>query len=85
MQSSTKPGNRVMPATAALVAELRAVFGAERIDAAIRAGQQGRREYRRRVAEHGQAEADAWLRRQRWPQGRFWASEGQHEVGVQAP
>ena len=72
-----------MPETAALVDELRRVLGAERVDAAIKAGQVARREHQRRVAEFGQARADAWLARQSFPLGRFWAEEGGHTVGIQ--
>ena len=75
---------QVMPATAALVAELRAVWGAERIDAALAAGQQARREFKRLEGLHGAAHAQAWLGRQKWPHGRFWASEGGREIGVRA-
>ena len=71
-----------MPETAALVAELRAVLGAEVVDAAIKAGQQARREYAKRLAEHGKGYADNWLARQRFPHGRFWALENGCEVGI---
>ena len=74
-----------MPATAALVDELRAVFGAEKIDAAIKAGMRAGREHAALVASQGQRQADAWLARQKFPAGLFWASEGGHEVGVRRP
>ena len=71
-----------MPATAALVDELRAVLGAEKVDAAIRAGQRAKREHAALVASHGQPQADAWLGRQKFPAGLFWAIEGGNEVGI---
>lgn len=71
-----------MPETAALVDELRRMLGAERVDAAIKAGQQARREHQRRLEQFGQAQADAWLARQSFPLGRFWAEEGGHTVGI---
>ena len=71
-----------MPAAAELVDELREVFGAEMINKAIVAGQQARREFDRLEAERGLAHAKAWLARQKFPLGRFWASESGHEVGV---
>ena len=71
-----------MPDTAGLVRELRAVLGAAWVDGAIAAGQRARREHAALVAAQGAEVADSWLRRQRWPQGRFWAREGGCEVGV---
>jgi RNA polymerase-interacting CarD/CdnL/TRCF family regulator len=71
-----------MPNTAAMVDELRAVLGTEKVDAAIRAGQRARREHAAMVASAGQRQADAWLARQKFPAGLFWASEGGHEVGL---
>ena len=72
-----------MPETAALVQELRQVLGTELVDAAIKAGQQARREHQRRVDQVGQPQADAWLAQQSFPLGRFWAQEGGHTVGIQ--
>ena len=74
-----------MPVTAELVDGLRAVLGAEKVDAAIRAGQRARREHAALVASQGQRQADAWLGRQKFPAGLFWASEGGHSVGVRRP
>lgn len=74
-----------MPETAALVDELRAVLGAEKVDAAIRAGQRAKREYAALVASQGQRRADVWLASKKWPGGVFWASEGGHEVGIRRP
>ena len=77
-----KKGAELMPDTAAIVADLRLMLGAERVDRAIAAGQQARREFRRLEALHGLAHAQAWARAQKWPNGRFWAAEGGLEVGV---
>ena len=77
-----KKARAAMPDTAALVDELRAALGREFVDGAIAAGQRARREYQRRVATVGQVGADAWLASQRFPQGCFWAIEGEHQVGV---
>jgi hypothetical protein len=80
-----KKGRERMPATAALVDELRQAFGAERIDAAIAAGQQARREYQARVQAEGKSSADRWLARQRFPAGCFHAVENGIEVGIARP
>lgn len=82
MVSEVKTAGQKMPVVAQWVADLRQAVGAERIDAAIRAGQQARREYGRLQAEQGQGAADAWLRRQKFPHGCFWADEGGHTVGL---
>ena len=83
MEGKAKGGLRQqMPDTAELVDELRAALGAELVDKAIAAGQQARREFRRLEAEKGLAHAKAWLARQKWPQGRFWAAEAGSEVGI---
>ncbi len=79
-----KPLASAMPQTAAWVGELRRVLGAEVVDAAMAASQQARREHQSRVQQFGQAQADAWLARQKWPQGRIWLQEGGREVGVRA-
>lgn len=50
-----------MPAAAALVDELRTMFGAELVNTALRAGVALQREHAARVARDGQAAADAWL------------------------
>jgi hypothetical protein len=71
-----------MPVTAAWVDQLRQALGAELVDGAIKAGQQARREYASRVQCYGQQQADEWLARQHFLKGRFWASEGGHEVGI---
>lgn len=50
-----------MPAAAALVDELRQMFGQAWVDAALREGLRLQREHARRAAEQGQAAADQWL------------------------
>lgn len=77
-----KQGRAAMPETAALVDELRAAYGTDVVDAAISAGQQARREYQRRVQAFGESSARAWLARQPFPRGCFWASEAGREVGM---
>ena len=81
----TKAGRQTMPQTAAIVDELRQVFGREAIDAAIAAGQRLRREYRAIQQQHGTGRADLWLRRQAMPMGAFHAVEGDLEVGQRLP
>lgn len=71
-----------MPQVAQWVDELRAALGREVVDAAISAGLKARREHDRLAAEYGPAHAAAWLRRQRFPAGVFFASEGGQEVGL---
>lgn len=77
-----KKGRALMPETAALVDELRAAYGAERVDAAIAAGQRAKREYAARVASDGPTLAKRWLAAQKFPSGSFWASEGGNDVGL---
>lgn len=81
-EKSQKPLAMVMPECAAWVDELRKVLGAERVNAAMAAAQQARREYGRIKAEKGQQAADVWLRRQKWPAGRIYLAEGGKEVGI---
>jgi hypothetical protein len=71
-----------MPQTAAWVAELRLLLGAEKVDAALKAGQQARRQHLAMVQTQGEAAAAAWLRRQRFPAGCFYAEENGHTVGI---
>lgn len=71
-----------MPLAAELMADLRAKCGAELIDGALAASQQARREFKRLQAEQGDAAAQAWLKRQRFPNGRLWLVEGEHNVGI---
>ena len=81
---SKKEGMReAMPQTAAWVDELRQALGAERVDAAIKAGQQARRQYGALQQSQGEAAAAAWLKRQRFHAGCFFASENGHTVGIQ--
>jgi hypothetical protein len=79
-----KPLAMVMPQTAAWVGELRQALGAEVVDAAMAVSKKAKREHQQRVVQFGQAQADAWLARQKWPQGRIWLQEGGREVGVRA-
>lgn len=77
-----KKGAVLMPTAAQLIAELRAACGAELIDGALAASQQARREFKRLQAEQGDRAAHAWLSRQRFPNGRLWLVEGEHNVGI---
>ena len=62
MNEKKKGGLRdEMPGAAALVDELRQVFGPAWVDAALREGLRLQREHARRAAEQGQAAADQWL------------------------
>ena len=62
MNEKKKGGLRdEMPGAAALVDELRQVFGQAWVDAALREGLRLQREHARRAAEQGQAAADQWL------------------------
>ncbi len=82
----TRGGMReVMPVTAEIVDELRSVLGAEAVDKAIAAGQRARKQYAAWLASHGREAADRWLSSQRFPEGCFWAQEGDLEVGVRRP
>jgi hypothetical protein len=76
---------QAMPQTAAWVAELRQALGAEGIDQAIKAGQQAKRQHQALCESQGQAAADAWLRRQRFASGCFFAAENGHTVGIKRP
>ena len=78
-----KPAAQLMPVSAEIVADLRRILGTERVDAAIKASQQASREFKRLEASHGLAQAQAWLRRQTFPQGRFFVEEGGRTVGIQ--
>jgi hypothetical protein len=82
-EGEEKKGRALMPVVASMVDELRAAYGAERVNAAIAAGQRARREYQARLASDGPTLAKRWLAAQKFPAGSFWASEGGHEVGVQ--
>jgi hypothetical protein len=82
-EGEEKKGRALMPVVAAMVDELRAAYGAERVNAAIAAGQRARREYQARLASDGPTLAKRWLAAQKFPQGCFWAEEGGNEVGVQ--
>lgn len=71
-----------MPQTAQWVDQLRRMLGAERVDRILADSQRAAATYKRLQAEQGQAMADAWLARQRFPGGRFHASEAGHTVGI---
>lgn len=71
-----------MPLTAALVDELRRVWGADAINRLISRGQFLRWEHARILAVLGQAEADRWLSREQRKGGWFGAAEGGRQVGV---
>lgn len=83
--TGSAPGRlaQAMPQTAAWVAELRLLLGAERVDRALAASQRARRHHAALAAAQGPARAEAWLNAQPWPHGRFWAQEGGQEVGLQ--
>lgn len=59
-----KPLRQAMPAAAALMDEVRAIWGAAWADAALREGLRLQRKHARLVAERGQPAADAWLNAQ---------------------
>jgi len=71
-----------MPLTAALVDELRLVWGADKINRLISRGQYLRREHARILAVLGQSEADRWLRREQGKGAWFGAAEAGRHVGV---
>lgn len=71
-----------MPLTAALVDELRQVWGADKINQLISRGQYLRREHARILAVLGQAEADRWLMREQRKGAWFGAVEAGRQVGV---
>ena len=52
-EGEEKKGRALMPVVASMVDELRAAYGAERVNAAIAAGQRARREYQARLASDG--------------------------------
>jgi hypothetical protein len=82
-EGEEKKGRALMPVVASMVDELRAAYGAERVNAAIAAGQRARREYQARLASDGPTLAKRWLAAQKFPAGCFLAEEGGNEVGVQ--
>jgi hypothetical protein len=81
--AGTKSAAQAMLVCAALVEEMRQVWGVDVINQALAASQQARRAYASIKAEKGQPAADAWLKRQKWPHGRVWLQEGGREVGIQ--
>lgn len=73
-----------MPGAAALVDELRAMFGQAWVDAALREGLRLQREHAQRVADAGQGPADAWLASQRSQAPALALQEGSVVVGALA-
>lgn len=71
-----------MPLTAAVVDDLRAVWGDALVNRCIARGQSLRRDHSRIVATQGQAEADRWLAREQAKGVWFGAVEGGRQVGV---
>lgn len=71
-----------MPGAAALVDELRGMFGQDWVDAALREGLRLQREHAQRVATAGQGAADAWLATQRSAKPALAVSEGGQCVGT---
>ena len=75
---------QAMPAAAALVDELRAMFGQAWVDAALREGLRLQREHAQRVADVGQGPADTWLASQRSQAPALALQEGSVVVGALA-
>lgn len=71
-----------MPGAAALVDELRGMFGQAWVDAALREGLRLQREHAQRVATAGQGAADAWLATQRSAKPALAVAEGGQCVGT---
>jgi hypothetical protein len=85
MSEKKKGGLRQeMPAAAALVDELREMFGQEWVDAALREGLRLQREHGRRAAEQGQEAADRWLDTQPSTAPALRVSEADKAVGTLA-
>lgn len=70
-----------MPAAAALMDEIRTLFGQAWADAALREGLRLQREHARVVAAQGQAKADRWLSQQRSAVPALSLREGAVVVG----
>lgn len=81
-QKEEKKGRAEMPLTAEMVDQLREMLGVERVNAAIQAGVRAEREFRAIEAAKGLAEAQRWLRAQKFPAGAFMAVEGDKRVGI---
>ncbi len=77
-----KQGRALMPGVAAIVDDMRRVYGAQVVDAAITAGLRARREHAAILQANGAAAAARWLRAQQFPQGCFHAEEAGHEAGI---
>lgn len=72
---------QALPAAAALMDEVRALWGAEWADAALREGLRLQREHARLQAERGQAAADAWLGLQHPKAPTLALHEAGHMIG----
>ena len=70
-----------MPAAAALMDEMRVIFGQAWVDAALREGLRLQREHAQRVADAGQGAADTWLASQRSRAPALAIEEGGVVVG----
>jgi len=57
-KAPAKQGRALMPGVAAIVDEFRQAYGAERVDAAIAAGQRARREYQALLEVRGETGRD---------------------------
>ena len=73
---------RQMPNAAALVDEMRQLFGQAWVDAALREGLRLQREHAQRVADAGQGAADAWLASQRSSKPALAVAEGEVWIGA---
>jgi hypothetical protein len=71
-----------MPAAAALMDEMRLLFGQAWVDAALREGLRLQREHAQRVADAGQGAADTWLASQRSRGPVLRIAEGDVAVGA---
>lgn len=71
-----------MPAAAALMDEMRQMFGQAWVDAALREGLRLQREHAQRVADAGQGAADTWLASQRSGKPVLRIAEGDVAVGA---
>jgi hypothetical protein len=71
-----------MPGAAALVDEMRAMFGQAWVDAALREGLRLQREHARLVAQASQGAADAWLASQRSSKPALAVVEGGAWIGA---
>ena len=73
---------QAMPGAAALVDEMRQLFGQAWVDAALREGLRLQREHARLVAQTSQGAADAWLLSQRSGKPALAVVEGGAWIGA---